>query len=99
MKKIKGGLFSMFAGVLLVASAAAQEGVGIIVSQRFLVESPRGSLYAIVPAMAFEVIPEVSFGASYHIVRGYSKYKIEIKSAFLDEFVFFAFNDRESYEG
>jgi len=63
------------------------------------VESPRGSLYAIVPAMAFELIPEVSIGASYHIVRGYSKYQVELKSSFLDEFIFFAFKDREAYEG
>jgi hypothetical protein len=63
------------------------------------IESPRGSLYAIVPAMAFELIPAVSLGVSFHIWRGNSQYQLELKSPFLDEFVFFAFKDRESYEG
>ncbi len=63
------------------------------------IESPTGSLYAFVPGVAWEIMPQLAIGASYHLVKGASKYKLELKSPFLDKFVFYSFQDEESYSG
>lgn len=63
------------------------------------IESPSGSLYAFVPSVAWQIMPQLAVGASYHLVKGASKYKLEFKSPFLDEFVFYRFQDEESYSG
>lgn len=63
------------------------------------IETPTGSLYAFVPGVAWEIMPQLAIGASYHFVNGASKYKLELKSPFLDEFVFYGFQDEESYSG
>lgn len=63
------------------------------------VEIPSGSLYAFTPSLAVDLLPQLSLGASFHVLDGFSKYKLELKSTFLDETVFYAFGDEESYSG
>lgn len=63
------------------------------------VETPNGNLYALVPSVALAVTPKLAFGASYHLVRGKSDYRFEVKSPYIDEVVFYGFKDEESYEG
>lgn len=63
------------------------------------VETPSGSLYAFTPSLAVDLLPQLSLGASFHVLDGFSKYKLELKSTFLDQSVFYAFGDEESYAG
>ncbi len=63
------------------------------------VENPRGHLHAFVPSLAVAILPQLSAGLSYHFLRGSSEYQFRVQSPFADEFVFFAFEDEESYEG
>lgn len=63
------------------------------------VETPSGNLYALMPSLALALTPKLSLGVSYHLLQGKSDYRFEVKSPFVDEFVFYGFKDEESYDG
>jgi len=63
------------------------------------VETPNGSLYAFVPSVALALTSKLALGLSFHLLNGKSDYSFEIKSPFVDEFVFYSFKDEESYDG
>ncbi|MDZ7267074.1 MAG: hypothetical protein ONB48_05105 [candidate division KSB1 bacterium] len=63
------------------------------------VETPSGGLYAVSPLLAVDLLPQLSLGAGFHLLDGFSKYKLELKSVFLDQTVFYSFVDEEAYSG
>jgi len=63
------------------------------------VESPRGSIYAVAPVVALALGPDLSFGLSYHRLRGSSQYHFRLQSSFSDRVVYYALQDEESYAG
>ena len=63
------------------------------------VESPSGALHSLVPSLAVALNSRLALGVSYHLLRGQSDYRFEVKSPFVDEFVFYGFKDKEEYDG
>lgn len=63
------------------------------------VEIPSGALHSFSPTLAFAFNSRLALGASLHLIRGQSDYRFEVKSPFVDEFVFYGFKDKEEYEG
>ncbi|MEK7728212.1 MAG: hypothetical protein AAB354_07330, partial [candidate division KSB1 bacterium] len=63
------------------------------------VETPHGNLYALVPSVALTLTSKLALGLSYHLLHGKSDYRFEVKSPYIDEFVFYGFKDEEAYDG
>ncbi len=63
------------------------------------IETPKGSLYALAPSVALALTSKLAVGLSYHLLQGNSDYTFQVKSPYVDEFVFYNFKDKESYEG
>ena len=58
-----------------------------------------GGSYTISPSVAVEIFHNYAIGTAYNFIYGESFYDLKIKSPYVDELLFFGYEDKEEYAG